>query len=329
MKPRIALLATGGTIAGAAEAPTAAHYRSAAIPAQELLAAIPKVTELAAVECEQFAQVGSQQMDDALWLRLAARVNALLVAGGVDGVVITHGTDTLEETGYFLNLVVKSEAPVILTAAMRPATALSADGPLNLYNAVAVAAHPASRGKGVLVVVDDEIHSAREIVKTNTTELDSFSSPNTGRVGIVTYGAARFFHAPVRAHTAQAPFRVDGLERLPRVDVLFAHAGMEPDLVDAVVGLGAKGLVIAGVGNGNVSDRILAALDRARAHGVVVVRSSRAGSGIVGRNVELDDDAHGFVAADELGPAKARVLLKLALNHTTDLAEIQRCFCTY
>ena len=328
-KPNIVILATGGTIAGSAESETQVGYTSGQVGVEVLIAAVPQLSELAKIKGEQIANVGSQDMSDDIWLRLAKRVNELAADNSVDGIVITHGTDTIEETGYFLQLVVHSEKPVVMTAAMRPSTALSADGPLNIYNAVAVAADPAAGGRGVLIVANDDIHGARGITKMNATDVQTFESPERGLIGTTLYGDNRFFRGPYRVHTSGSDFSVEGVGSLPRVDVIYVHADMSYDLVDAAVANGAKGLVIAGVGNGNMNASALLALERARAKGVAVVRASRVPGGSVGRNVEVDDDKYGFIASGELSPAKARVLLKLALLNSSDPKEIQTLFDRY
>jgi L-asparaginase len=256
-------------------------------------------------------------------------VNELAGSAEVDGIVITHGTDTIEETSYFLNLVSDTRKPVVLTAAMRPSTALSADGPLNIFNAAAVAADPAARGRGVLVVVNDDIHGARTITKTHTTDVQTFHSPERGLMGTTLYGVNTFFRSPYRAHTADSEFSLAGVTALPRVDVLYMNAGFSADLIDSAVANGAKGLVIAGVGNGNMTGPAQTAVARAVQKGVVVVRSSRVPSGATGRNVEVKDDELGTVAAGELNPAKARILLKLALLKTADAKRIQGIFERY
>ncbi|WP_167854689.1 type II asparaginase [Mangrovimicrobium sediminis] len=329
MQANIVILATGGTIAGRGDSGTRASYNAAALAVDALIEAVPQLAELAAISGEQVASVGSQDMSDAIWLTLAARVNTLLAEEGVDGVVITHGTDTIEETAYFLSLVVHSKKPVVLTAAMRPATALSADGPLNIYNAVAVAADPQAAGRGVLVVINDDIHGARGMTKSSTTDVQTFISPERGLIGTSLYGENRYFRYPYKRHTADSEFSVDGLQALPRVDVLYLHAGASPDLVDALVAAGARGIVLAGVGNGNMNRETQAAVARAVKAGVAVVRSTRVTRGFVGRNVETDDDTLGTVAAGELKPPQARVLLKLALLEKRDPASIQALFDQY
>jgi len=328
-KPHIVIVATGGTIAGAAESTTSAGYRSGAVAVDTLIAAVPQMKKFADVTGVQVSSVGSQDMNDELWVKLAVEVNTLLRRPDVDGVAITHGTDTMEETAYFLNLVIKSEKPVVMTGSMRPSTGLSADGPLNIYNAVGVASDPRAAGRGVLVVVNDDIHGARAITKRHTTDVETFVSPEAGLIGVCLFDDREFVRSPVRAHTSATPFAVEPGQTLPRVDIIYAHAGMSPDLIDAAVANGSKGLVIAGVGDGNMTSFAVEAVKRAIAKGVVVVRSSRVGEGIIRRNIELDDDALGTVASMELNPSKSRVLLKLALTQTSDAKKVQAFFDKY
>jgi L-asparaginase len=329
-KPKIMILATGGTIAGAQAAPSEAGYKSGTFSVEELIKAVPKLKELADLSAEQVANIGSQNMNHEVWLKLAARVNAVL-KGDQDGVVITHGTDTMEETAYFLSLVVKSDKPVVLVGSMRPATAISADGPANLYNAVALAANPKARGRGPVVELNDEFHYAREVQKMNTTLLDTFKSPNRGRAGVMNTGVAHFYDPINSRHTTQSEFSVEGVaaKDLPKVEIVYSYANAGRDLVDCLVEKNTKGIVLAGVGDGNTTDDLLAGLTDAAKKGVVVVRASRTGSGLVVRNVEVDDDALGFVAAMELNPQKARILLMLGLMKTNDPKRIQEYFREY
>jgi L-asparaginase len=247
----------------------------------------------------------------------------------VDGIVITHGTDTIEETAYFLNLVVKSRKPVVLTAAMRPSTALSADGPLNFYNAVAVAANKEAAGRGVLVVVNDWIHGAASLTKTSTTAVQTFLSPLRGLVGTIAYGDAEFYRGAETRNTVDSEFSLEGVTALPRVDIVMAHENMDGALIDAAAAAGAKGIVVAGVGNGNMTKEALDALAAQAKKGIVCVRSSRVATGRVGRNVEVDDDKLGLIASDDLNPQKARVLLRLVLLKPHSLIEVQRIFDEY
>ncbi len=328
-KPQVRILATGGTIAGAQPKPGDVGYKAGAFSVETLIQAVPGLGNLAQVTGEQIASIGSQDMNDAVWIKLARRVNEVLADPAISGVVITHGTDTMEETGYFLNLVTRSEKPVVLVGSMRPATATSPDGPMNLYHGVAVAVDRAARGRGVFVVMNDEIHYARETTKTNTTSLQTFHSPNRGVAGFVLFGKPRWFSKPAWRHTVESDFAGAVPDRLPRVDVVYSHANAGPELVNAALAAGAKGLVLAGVGDGNATTPLLDALGGAVKKGVVVVRSSRTNSGAVARNVEIDDDKFGFVAAQELNPQKARVLLQLGLTKTKDPKAIQAFFDQY
>ena len=328
-KPKVVIIATGGTIAGAAASGTSAGYQSGAVGVDLLIEAVPQLKEIADVSGEQIASIGSQDMNDEVWLKLGKRVNEILAKPDVNGVAITHGTDTMEETSYFLTLVTKSDKPVVLTGSMRPSTAMSADGPLNIYNAVAIAADPMARGRGVMVTVDDDIHSAHDIVKTHSTDVGTMSSGEPGLIGAALFGKNTWYRSPASVHTAKSEFRIEGVNALPRVDIIYAHANMSPDIISSAVQNGAKGLVIAGVGDGNMTAPAVEAIKAAIAKGVVVVRSSRTNGGIVRRNIELNDDQLGTVASMELNPAKARVLLQLALLKTHDAKAIQGYFNRY
>ena len=327
--PKIYVLATGGTIAGAAASDVQAGYASGQVGVEQLLAAVPQAKKLAVLQGEQISNIGSQDMNDTVWFKLAKRVNDIAAMPDVAGIVITHGTDTIEETAYFLNLVVKTRKPVVLTAAMRPSTALSADGPLNFYNAVAVAADKEAAGRGVLVVINDWIHGAASLVNTSTTAVQTFLSPLRGLVGTVAYGDPEFYRGPVGRNTIDSEFSLEGVKELPRVDIVMAYENMDGALIDAAGAAGAKGIVVAGVGNGNMTQAAVAALAAQARKGIVCVRASRVATGRVGRNVELDDDALGLIASLDLSPQKARVLLRLALTKTADVKEIQRMFDAY
>lgn len=328
-KPNIVILATGGTIAGAAATGTQSGYTSGAVTIDAMVAAVPGIKDLANIKGEQISNVGSQDMSFDIMLKVAKRINELMRKDDVDGIVITHGTDTMEETAFFLNLAVKGEKPVVMVGSMRPSTAVSADGPLNLYNAVGVAIDPQAKGRGVLVLMNDWIHSAHSLTKTSTTAVQTFMSPLRGLVGIASYGKNDFYNTPVWKHTSASEFDITSVSVLPRVDVLFACADMSPDLIDSAAANGAKGIVIAGVGNGNMNKASLDAAARAVKKGLVVVRSTRVPTGTVGRNVEVNDDELGFIASDELNPQKARILLALALLKAHTPQEIQQMFYTY
>jgi L-asparaginase len=327
--PRIRVLATGGTIAGAQASATDYGYKSGAYDVNSLIKAVPNLDKLAVITGEQVANIGSQDMNDEIWLKLAGRVNEVLKSSDADGVLITHGTDTLEETSYFLSLVTKSDKPVVMVGSMRPATAVSADGPGNIYNGVAIVADARAKGKGTLVCLNDEIHYARNVVKTDTTSVQTFKSLNRGPAGVVHTGKIEWFEPMDRKVGSATEFSVDGVKKLPRVDVIFAHANMSADLIDAAIKNGAQGLVIAGVGDGNMTTPALEAVTKAAKAGIVIVRSTRLPEGIVLRNNEVDDDKLGLVASGELNPAKSRVLLQLALTKTKDPVKIQKMFYEY
>ena len=326
-RPRLHLLATGGTIAGASASATQyVGYRPAVTPVDALLAAVPALAEVADITGEQVAQVASQDMTGALRLALARRINALLATDTCDGVLVTHGTNTLEETAYFLNLTVRSRKPVVLVGAMRPANALSADGPMNLFRAAVVAASEQAAGRGVVVVMNDRIIGARDLHKADTMTVDAFSAPLFGVLGLVSDRRAHFYRGGLRRHTADSAFDVRGLHSLPIVHIAYGHEDDDGSAIDAFVAAGAQGIVHAGAGTASVSQRVQPAILEAVARGVVVVRAPRGAHGLVARGMEFDDEAHGTVAGDTLSPPKARVLLQLALMQTHDPRAVQRLF---
>ena len=339
--PRVVLLATGGTIAGAAaDITSTATYRAGTVGVAELVAAVPSLGRIADVRHEQLANIDSKDMTLTLWVALTARVNELLADPDVDAVVITHGTDTLEETAYWLQLTTRSEKPVVLTAAMRPATALSADGPLNLLDAVTVAVHPSAQNQGVLVVFANLIHAARDITKISTYSAMAFSSGEFGALGWVQDGRVIFAR---RLNSVIAPggtgvqspspynrgFARDAVlnEPLPRVDIILSYAGVSPTLVDALVEIETKGIVVAGTGNGSLHDELERALATAARSGIAVVRSTRVWGGHVTGNASARDDVLGFISAGNLNPYKARVLLMLGLAlHMASVEQLQALF---
>lgn len=328
--PNVVILATGGTIAGSgATSTTTVGYTAATVGVESLINNVPELKKVANVSGEQVCQIASENMTNAMWLKIAKRVNTLLASDDVDGIVITHGTDTIEETAYFLNLVVKSEKPVVIVGAMRPATAMSADGPINLYNAVILAGSQEARNKGVLVTLNDAINGARDVTKTNTTLCDTFRAPELGYLGYMQDSKAHFYKQSTRKHTTQTEFDIMNLNELPRVDIVYGYANNSRVMLDAAVAAGAKGVVHAGVGDGSLFTEVKEGLIDAQKQGVVIVRSSRVGNGIIARNGEANDDQLHFVASDTLNPQKARILLMLALTKTTDPLEIQQMFWKY
>lgn len=328
--PNVTILATGGTIAGSgATSTTTVGYTAATVGVQRLIAAVPELAKVANVSGEQVFQIASENMSNEHWLTLAKRVNVLLAQPTVDGIVITHGTDTLEETAYFLNLVVKSKKPVVVVGAMRPSTAISADGPINLYNSVLLAGSPEAVGKGVLVAMNDQIMAARDVTKANTSTLDTFRTPELGMLGYIQGNKPFFYRQGLRKHTVETEFDIANLQALPEVEVVYGHANVGPVAVNAFVAAGAKGIIHAGVGDGSLAAKVVPALKDARTKGVIVVRASRVGQGILARNGEANDDQLDFVVSDTLNAQKARILLMLALTKTASTKDIQRMFYTY
>ena len=326
-RSRVHVLATGGTIAGRLVS-TGPRYRAGVLGVEALLDAVPALRGLADLTGEQVVNIGSQDMDEAIWLKLAHRVNELVAKPDVDGVVITHGTDTLEETASFLDLTVRSPKPVVLVGAVRPAGALGADGSVNLLDAVTVAANPNSTGRGVLVVMHGVLFEARDVTKVSTSTMQAFAAPNSGPLGQLVDGRIYYGH-----RTGLSPdrpfFDVSRLDKLPPVGIIYGHAGASALLVKALVDAGCRGIVSAGVGSGNLHRDMLAALADASGRGVIVVRASRVPSGLTLRNVEVDDNRFGFVAAGSLNPQKARVLLQLTLTRVRKPEEVQKVFDDY
>jgi len=328
-KPTIYILATGGTIAGQGATNVASGYKAGVITVDQLLSAVPGLDQIATIKAEQAANIGSQDMNDQVWLKLAKRANELLQQPDVDGIVITHGTDTQEETAYFLNLTIKSEKPVILVGSMRPSTAISADGPRNIYTAVACAADKSSMGKGVMVVMDDKILGADDLSKTNTLYVETFQNPNYGPLGIVYNGKPIYSRESLKRHTSKSEFDVTHLNELPKVEIILSYSNATALFVEAAVYAGAKGIVTAGVGNGNTTTDMQNAMADAVKKGIAVVRSSRIMTGPTAQWDEVDDDKFGFAASWFINPYRARVLLMLALTKTNDYKEIQRMFSEY
>lgn len=341
--PKVYILATGGTIAGAGGSATKTQYSAGQVAIGTLLDAVPAIKDVADVEGEQVVNIGSQDMSDDVWLVLAKRVKELLSRGDVNGVVITHGTDTMEETAFFLSLTVKSDKPVVLVGAMRPSTAISADGPANLYNAVVTAASPASKNRGVLVCMNGKVYGAADVTKTNTTSVETFQSPNSGALGYIHNGEVFYYHAPScgndctdyvhkgsLSNESRTPyFNVEGLYSLPKVGIAYGYSNVQGDVVEMMIEKGYKGIVYAGVGNGNIHKNVFPLLEKARKDGIVVVRSSRVPTGATTLDAEVDDNKYQFVASWGLNPQKARILLMLALTKTDDWKTIQKYFNNY
>jgi L-asparaginase len=328
---RVAVVLTGGTIESLGrDRLDMAWYseRPERLTDREVIDRVPELHDLAVIEPVPFRKVSSHALTTSDWLELARLVTEIVSTNRPDGVVVTHGTNTIEETAYFLHLTVHTTRPVVLVGAMRPRSALSTDGDLNLVNAVATAASPQAAGHGVLVVLNDTIHSARDVTKAATFRVQAFDGRDNGPLGYADNDRqVVFYHRSLRRHTSQSEFDVSELESLPRVDVVVSHVGADGALIDAAVSAGTRGIVSAGTGVGRVTPEQDQALDRARAAGVSICIGTRVGSGRVARSPGLQ--RRGFVAADNLVPWKARILLALALTRTDEPDEIQRIFDAY
>ena len=326
-KPKVVVLATGGTIAGAgATAVNSAIYQAAKVPVDKLIAGVPELKDVADVRGEQVFQIASESFTNEKLVQLAKRVSALSKQNDVDGIVITHGTDTIEETAYFLNLVVHTAKPIVVVGSMRPGTAMSADGMLNLFNAVVVAGSKDASGKGVLVVMNDTIDSGRDVAKRVNIKPNAFSS-QWGPLGMVVEGKSYWFRAPVKTHTINSEFNIDNIDKLADVNIAYGSGNMSPEIVKAAGN--AKALIHAGTGNGSVANYMVDTLREIRSKGTLIIRSSRVGDGFVIRNGEQPDDKYDWVVAHDLSPQKAKILAAVALTKTTDTKELQRIFWSY
>lgn len=327
-KANIVVIGTGGTIAGQGKATVnTSTYLCSVLGIDEILDAIPHASELANLRAEQLLQTGSENFNNTHLLAIGRRVAELLAGDDVDGVVVTHGTDTIEETAYFLHLTLKSAKPVVVVGAMRPPSAMSSDATLNLYDALAVATHPSSRGLGTLVVANNEIHTARDVVKSNSFKLEAFRSPY-GALGYVIEGVPRYYRRPARAHTLDTPWSINTLCTLPKVDIVYAYGALESNAVDAIAA-NSRGLIYVGTGNGNVASHLIEPLRDAARRGVEVVRTSRTGNGVVVHNGAQPDDDYGWLTVDDQVPQKARILLTLALTQASDTRALQAVFERY
>src|SRR5262245_2579386 len=317
--PRVRLVATGGTIS---------NRSGGRLSAEELVSSIPGVERYVRPEFEQFANVASGSLTLKQWVALANRVNAILSEDSdLAGIVVTSGTDTLEETAYFLDLTIRSDKPVVVVGSMRNPSALGYEGAANLLEGYRVAADPRSRGKGVLVVLNDEINSARDVTKTDAHRLDTFQSRTYGILGVVDSDRIVYYRDVVKRHAGTSEFDISGIEDLPRVDVVMTYQGATGDIIKAIVDQGAKGIVIAAAGAGATSGTQDEGIRYATDKGVFVVITTRTGGGrIAGR---VTSPARLQIQGEDLAPVKARILLMLALTKTRDGAEIQRMFSEY
>ncbi len=307
--PKIHVIATGGTIAGQSNA---VGYTAGQVSIESILAAVPSLGDYAELDFEQFCNIGSQDMDERVWLRLARRVNAVLSSGGYDGVVVSHGTDTMEETAFFLNLTVHSSRPVVLVGAMRPSDAPDADGPANLLLAVQTAASQEASGREVMCCIGGKVFEAGGVYKDNSRAVDAFSAVSTD------------WYLP---HGAETGFFVDNIDKLPEVGIVYGYGSNSNIPLRAFLRAGYSGIVLAGTGDGNFNSEVRRVAERAAKRGVAVVRSTRCPhGGVYTEGGEVDDERLGFIASGSLSPQKARILLMLALTDTRDIARIRELF---
>ena len=326
--PHIAILSTGGTIVSSGASPTQmTGYSISSFSVEDLLASVPGLDGVASISAQPVSNIDSMSMTSAIWVKLAKAIQALSADPQIDGFVITHGTDTMEETAYFLQLTLKTDKPVVLTGAMRPSTAISADGPLNLLNAVRVAACPAARGQGVLVCLNDRILSGRDAVKTDPCNAQTFDARDWGVLGLIAGEHIRFLRAPLARHTVRSEFSIP--EKFPRVDIITGHADDDGILIEAAVAAGARGIIYQGFGNGSIHGNAEGALMSAAGKGIAVVRSSRTWGGMVVEGL-AKWQAAGFIPAGALPAQKARILLQVALaNGIQSTDELLRVFAEY
>jgi L-asparaginase len=327
--PRVIILATGGTIAGAGAAADQAGYKAGALPIDQLLNAVPAIHKYAKVTGEQISSIGSQDMSIEIWMKLNKRINEIFAKNEADGIVITHGTDTQEETSFFLNLTLRSDKPVVFTGSMRAATAISADGPKNLFDAVVIAASPNSQGRGPIVTFSENIFDGRDIVKTNSTHMEPYTAPNAGPIGQIYDAKVFYYQESTRKSDKNTPFDISGVTKMPRVEIVYMYADANPSMINHLVSEKVDGIVIAGVGNGNFNKAYYDAIDAAVKAGVVVCRATRCTGGRVVLKDEVDDDKLGTIVSDDLNPQKARIMLMLGLTKTKDKKQLQQYFFEY
>lgn len=325
--PRIALLGTGGTIAATAHADTQLSDYSVTQGVHSLLQAVPALEQLAQIRTEQVFNIDSRAMSTVMLLDLTKKVSQVLQDDSVNAVVITHGTDTLEETAIFLHWTLKSHKPVVLTAAMRPASAYSADGAMNLYQAVLTACSPEAKGQGVLVVLNDQIHSARFLSKQHTSRTDAFHSPDAGPLGQIANSQLRFLLRSALPHTLDSEYDISDIQELPRVMIHFDHPDSCSEVLRSAAQRGIDGLIIAATGNGSITPATLQGVEIALRMGVTCVRASRIGTGSVSSSTH--DVSQGLIAAHYLPAIKARILLMLALKQTRSVSAIRHAFERY
>ncbi|NWL27151.1 L-asparaginase [Paenarthrobacter ureafaciens] len=326
-KKHIRVIGTGGTIASAGASVLDFHQYNVSSTIQEILSAVPEATEIAELSSSQPVNIDSYKIDNPSLVAIGRSAVEAATDDSVDGIVITHGTDTLEETAYFLHLVLPTDKPVVVVGAMRPSTGLSADGPLNLYHAILTASSSSAVGKGVLVVVNGQLYSARDVVKRDTASVGAIDGGKYGIIGEISGGNVCFSHAPVARHTLHSEFSQNRLTDLPTVDILFDHQGAGSHLYEASVTAGAQGIIVAGMGNGSLSPGARSGAMLAHAAGIPFIRSSRTGQGIVAPL--RSDQEYGIISAHSLPPHKARILAMLAIAGGISGSALQKVFSTY
>jgi glutamin-(asparagin-)ase len=326
-RPKIAIAGTGGTIAGRGAPGNSASYDAGIIDIGSILEAVPGINDLADIHAIQVMNLPSMNMTDEKMIAIAKEI-ASLAASDVDGIVVTHGTDTIEETSYFANLTVKTEKPIVFTGAMRPSTSLSPDGPINLYDAVRVACNANASGKGVLLVMNGEIHTARDVTKRNTYRSDAFESPY-GPLGLAVESQCLFYRIPSRLHTFASAFDISDIGNLPNVQIIYSYSSVSDVAIKAYIDAKVEGIVFAGTGNANVPLPVRSALRAAQEAGIRVARTSRTGTGSALRSPDAADSEYSWLVCDDQNPQKARLLLALALTRTRRVSELQKFFCDY
>ena len=321
---KIMVIGTGGTIAGTGNGSSAlTEYKSGSIGVDDLMQAVPALAQYGPFESVQFSNIDSSEMSPYRWVRLALLINEVAKRDDIGGIVITHGTDTMEETAYFLHLTVHTKKPVVMTGSMRPATALSADGPVNLLQAVQVARSENAGNQGILVVMNGYIDSAREVTKLHTTDVSTFGNTQLGHVGCVQNGKAYFYYTSCRKHTSNSEFVLREEVELPSVGIVNLYGGMDTEILSMVASR-SQGLVIGGFGHGTLPQEVR---DNLKKITIPKVRSSRIGNGIVSSN--SSDVEEGLIVSDSLSPVKARILLMLALQQERSRDDLERIFATY
>lgn len=324
---KVAIIATGGTIAGTGQLGKTAAYRAGEISVETIISSIPMIKEVAQIETIQLFNVDSNEMGPKKWIQLSKVVNEVVKRQDIDGIVVTHGTDTLDETAYFLNLTIYSIKPVVITGAMRPATATSADGPFNLYQAVCLAVNDEAKNKGVMALFSNTIYAARDIQKVNNYKIDAFDQKSFGCLGYMQDEKVYFYSETFKTHTLHSAFAIGEIENLPEVAIAYFYAGAKASILEDLAKL-HQGIVLVGSGSGNYNREWQHAIEQLSRQGVTFVRASRVPAGII-----FDDDVfdpkHLCIPANTLSPQKARVLLMLALSKTKDVSQIKSIFEQY